>query len=216
MHRQPRQVEEHQKVEDKKPWKPLAYLETFNKLKSIHEPVQNVLDKHSRILEELKIPMTLSMSNISHYHREIEKQLKDDELGDIYSNISLLSSTFPDYDREQFNLITLHQREIMNLVLLIGELVEATNHITERIITNPVPTDRPPKTEQERLDYENLQKRDLMSMTEAKAKSSFNILRNTVLNRINTEEERALTNNICSEFFGKKIDEVEWKPGKKK
>jgi len=136
-------------VKDQKDKSLFSYFEEFKKPKSSHPSIQNIIDNHSRILEQLKVPITQSLKNISIIHGEIQSELSDEEFGLVYSNIKLLSDTFPNYDREQKNLLTLYSILINNTVVYVKELVEGTNEIEAKVIQEPIAKKESEETEEE-------------------------------------------------------------------
>lgn len=196
--------------------RPIKYLEDLKKLKSPHKEIQEIINKHIQILEQNIVPMRQTMVNINHHKGQIDTQLSDEEFKDVYSNIEILSTHYPNYEREIKNWNTLKQKEVLNLILFAKELIDVSSKIEKQIIKEPIVQKEPVKTEQEKIAFEEKQKQDLMSMKQATSKVEFNIIRNKIKGSVKTKEEEMLSDNICLEIFGKKLSDLEWIIGKKK
>ena len=105
----------------------LTYLADLKKLKSPNKEVQDVLDKNIRELGDTKLALRLIMLNVSHFDEQINDELSEEEMMDIYSNIPILAQVLPNYRREVKNLLTLKQKEIAMLVMFIEDLIEVFN-----------------------------------------------------------------------------------------
>jgi len=55
-----------------------------------------------------------------------------------------------------------------------------------------------------------------MAVDNSKSKAEFNMIKNRVIKRMKTEEDRIMTDNICLDVFGKKIGDLEWQIGGRK
>lgn len=193
----------------------LVYLDKLKVMKSIHPPIQQIIDKYIRVLEEIRIPLRDDMKNVIKYRQEMKSKLVDEDYGDIYDDV-FLNETFTSYDIAQINFNTKKQKEIANLVEFIGILIEGINSIKEKVVTKTVVQKQEGKTEEEKKAFQNKQREDIMRMQNASNKAEHNIIRNNVLKRAESEEEKILTDEISLDIFGKKIGEVEWKIGRKK
>lgn len=192
----------------------LTYLPELEKLKPFHQDIAMILQYLIRMLKQSKIALTQTMNNINHHNNKIDLQLKEEELGQVYSNIPILNDTLPNYKREVKNLLTLRQSEIDILVTSIIDIINASNEKRDHIVEKPV--EGKVKTEQERLDYEQIQKEDLVAMKDCPSRVRFDLLKTNILNRITNEEEGILTNNISSQLFGKNVEVLEWEKRRKK
>lgn len=112
----------------------LDYLERLKNLKPKHEIIKNMLDRSIAILEDSKTHLMQIIMNINHHSGLIKTELAEEEFGIVYSNIDILSTHLPNFQREQKNWNTLKQKEINNLAKCIENLVEASNNIERKIV----------------------------------------------------------------------------------
>lgn len=193
----------------------LTYLDDLSKIKSTHPEIQIVMKNAMEVMEQLRIPLNQSMTNIMQYDKEIKEETgEESEYGSIYFNIPLISKTIPSYQREQQNLRTLKQKQIANLVETIKKLIDAMNEISSQIKEVSVPQ-KEVMAEPDKKAFESIQSIDILKLTKVKKKTSFTMLKKQITDRAETPEQKLLTDNISRRILGKKIEEEEWKMGKK-
>ncbi len=197
------------------PDNPITYLEELKNIKCIHKTIQDKISTLIKILELRRTPSTQTMGNLSEYGNIISTELKDEEFGIVYSNIDLISIHLPNLIREQRNWNTLQQEEIMLLASYIREIVQEANEIKEKIVNVPIKQKSDLMDEQEKTAFEQVQRKDLNSLKEQPTKLDFGRVLKGINDRCNTQEKKILIENICLEFYGKRLGEMEWKIGKR-
>jgi len=194
----------------------IPYLSELEGITCIHPDITDSIVTLIRILKMRKTPAKQSLMNLNHHSNIIDEEMIDEDFGIVYSNIELLSIHLPNLRREQINWNTLQQEEIRLLVDFIKEIVNKANDIKEKIIKEPIKQKQDLMDEQEKTAFEQIQRKELMDLNNSTSKAEFNNNLYMINNRCTTKEGRILTNNICLEFYGKKLEEMEWKIGKKK
>ena len=191
----------------------LVYFHELKELKSVHSSIQIAISRYIRVIEEQRGPKREAMQSVVSRKSEIKKELYDDNFGEIYPDSSL-NKVFSLYEEAQRDFNTKQEREIFNLIEFIKELVDTSNNIKEKIITKTIVQKEEPKSEQEIKAFENKQKEDMIFLQKKiPNKLDFNIIRDSIIKRAETEEEKIITNNLSLDLFGKKLEDVKWKIG---
>ena len=196
----------------------LAYLPKLRDLKTIHPPIKIIIDKHLKVFEEFEGPIRENMASVVSFKKEIKAELFDENFGNIYPDSSL-NKMFPLYEEAQKNFNTRQDRQLLKFSEFVIELINASNQIKETIREVPVNQEEPIKSEAEKKAFENKQQSDMMLLEDKKKtpnKADFNLIKNNIMKRAETNEEKILTDNIALKIFGKKIGDVEWNIGRKK
>jgi len=193
----------------------LYYLEEFAKLTSIHKPIQDKIKEHIRILKALLIPFKQTMMSAGEYEKKIKNEISNEEYSEVYSDMPVLASYLPDYQREMKNLRTLDTTQTRNFVNFIIELIEVSNEIKVPIKVH-LPAKESKMDEQEKSSFESFQNADLLVMDLAKSKAEFNSTRFKIKGRIKNKEQQDITDELSLKVFGKKIGDMEWTIGGKK
>ena len=196
----------------------LPYLPRLRSIKTIHTPIKIIVDKYMKVIEEFEGPIKENMDSVVSFKKEIKNELFDPSFGDIYPDSSL-NKMFPLYENAQKNFNTRQDKLIQKFVEFIIEIIEIANEIKETIREVPIKQEEPIKSEAEKKAFENKQQSDMMLLEDKKKienKADFNLVKNNIMKRAETDEERILTDNIALKIFGKKIGDVEWNIGRKK
>ena len=196
----------------------LPYLLRLRSIKTIHTPIKIIVDKYIKVITEFEGPIKENMDSVVSFKKEIKNELFDPSFGDIYPDSSL-NKMFPLYENAQKNFNTRQDKLIQKFVEFIIEIIEIANEIKETIREVPVKQEEPIKSEAEKKAFENKQQSDMMLLEDKKKienKADFNLVKNNIMKRAETDEERILTDNIALKIFGKKIGDVEWNIGRKK
>ena len=90
------------------------------------------------------------------------------------------------------------------------------NEIQEKIVNIPIKQKTDLMDEQEKVAFEQIQRKNLGILKEHSNKVAFGYNLKDINDRCNTQEKKILTDNICFEFYGKKLEEIEWKIGMRK
>ena len=154
--------------------------------------------------------------NLGHHSNIIDEELRDEDFGIVYSNIDLLTIHLPNLRREQINWNTLQQEEIGLLADFIVEIIEKANQIKEKVIKEPIKQKEDMMDEQEKTAFEQVVRKELASLNDRETKIDYSNSLKKIRDRLSTKEKEILANNICLEFYGKKLEEMEWKIGKRK
>jgi len=202
-----------EKDKQQTPDNPITYLEELKNIRCIHKNIQDKINTLIKILELRQTSCAQTLGNLSHHGSVIDTALTDEELGVVYSNINLLSIHLPNLRREQVNWNTLQQEEIRLLASYIAEIIQEANEIKEKIVNVPVKQKTDLMDEQEKVAFEQIQRKDLSILKEQLNKLDFGRILKDINDRCNTQEKKILTENICLEFYGKKLEDIEWKIG---
>ena len=194
----------------------ITYLDDLKNIRCIHKNIQDKITTLVKILELRQTPSMQTLGNLNYHGNVIDDEMKDEDFGIIYSNIDLLSIHLPNLRREQINWNTLQQEEIRLLAGYIKEIIEEANEIKEKIVNVPIKQKPDLMDEQEKTAFEQIQRTDLNLLKEKTNQATFVFLLKDIIDRCDTKEKKILTDNICLEFFGKKLEDMEWKIGAKK
>ncbi len=197
----------------------MIHLEELKKLKSLHPQISNILEKYTAILERHIDPIKESMQNSIRVRKRMSEEMEDKYYGGFYDNIPLIKDTIPNFREAQLDFNTKVERQKSDLYKFINELINESNNIQEKVVEAP-PPEKTNMSEADKKAFKNKQQDDMMLLLDKKKvpnKAQFNLIKNNILKRAGTDEEKlTYTDNISREMFGIKMEDVEWMIGKRK
>ena len=194
----------------------IPYMIKLEELTCIHPEIRESIITLIKILKMRKTSLKQTLMNLGHHSNIIDEELRDEDFGIVYSNIDLLTIHLPNLRREQINWNTLQQEEIGLLADFIVEIIEKANQIKEKVIKEPIKQKEDMMDEQEKTAFEQVVRKELASLNDRETKIDYSNSLKKIRDRLSTKEKEILANNICLEFYGKKLEEMEWKIGKRK
>ena len=197
----------------------MIHLEELKKLKSLHPQISNILEKYTAILERHIDPIKESMQNSIRVRKRMSEEMEDKYYGGFYDNIPLIKDKIPNFREAQLDFNTKVERQKSDLYKFINELINESNNIQEKVVEAP-PPEKTNMSEADKKAFKNKQQDDMMLLLDKKKvpnKAQFNLIKNNILKRAGTDEEKlTYTDNISREMFGIKMEDVEWMIGKRK
>lgn len=186
----------------------------FENLKSEHSNIQAVIDRYKKALKEVEFNLKISMNDMTEYKKKIEEESQSEEYGECYDNIPLISIIFPNFNREIGNYMEVIERNEDMLKDFIKDLVDESNNIKQTIAYKP--EEKTDLTDAEIKAFDKIQRQDVKAMMDANIKAQFYFMKNRVLKRAETDEQKKITDAVSLDIFGKKIGDVGWMIGGRK